>query len=111
MTKLQNTDGKGDDPRTQVLLPTPNDDEEENLFVSSIDDGIFTATLLQPSGNDGEEYFSLSEDHDEIFSDPPDALTFSPFDTLIASTEDNTLLYSATGQNSNEEVEFFSPGR
>ena len=111
MTKIENTDGKGADSRTQSLLPTPNDDKEENLFVSAIDDEIFTATLLQPSENDDKEYFSLSEDHDEIFSDSPDAFTFSPFEPLIASTGDVTLSYSTTREDLNEEAGLFSPGR
>lgn len=111
VTKSANTDGKGADPQTQSLVPIPNDNEEY-LFISSPEDGIFTETLSgQPSNND-EEDMVFSKDGEKIFSNPIDDIFFSPLDPLIASTgDDNTLPHSTKGQGSNEEIGLFSLGR
>lgn len=113
VTKLQNTDEKDPGSQTQVLLPTFNEDKEENLFLSSINDGIFTEAQLQSSGINDEEYFGLLEDHGETFSNnPTETFTFSSFEPLIASTgNDDILSYSTNGQDLNEEAGFFFPSR
>ena len=110
VTKLVNTDGKGGS-QTQSFFPIINNEKEENLFGSSIQEGAFTEAQLQSSGNNDEEYFGLSEDHDETLSNPTEAFTFSSFEPLIASTGDGALSYSTNGDDLNEEASLFSPGR
>lgn len=112
MTKLENTDEKGVDSQTQSFLSTPNDDKEEIFFGTTTDDRLFAETLSQSSANnDEEEYFSVSEDHKEVYSTSIDAFIFNSLDPVISSTGDNSLSYSTNGQDLNEEASFFSPGR
>ena len=102
---------KNADPRTQSLLPILND-SEEFLLDSSIDHGSLAETSSLPIGNDIEDYISFSEDGEEIFSNALDDFTVSSFDPLIATSPgDNRWSYLTNGQDLDEEVGFFYPGR
>lgn len=109
VTKLVDTNEKSVGPQTHSFLTTP-DNSEEFLFVSSIDDENFPETLPLPHSINNEEYLSLFENHEDIFSNPVDAFTLSPLDTLVASTGDNTPSFLPNEQDWNEEAGFFSTG-
>lgn len=100
-----NTDEKVPDSQTQTLVPIPGDNEDYSLF-PSIDGGNFAETLSLAPGNDDEKYFPLSESAEEVSWNPIDVSIFNTPDTLIASTGDDSLIYSPNGQDLSEEGEF-----